>query len=514
MTGTWADLASLILIRLEWLSLAYLVIVNSLYAVLLLSASWAMLCHARQVRGENLWRVLGSKVAPRISMLAPAYNEAATIGESVRALLTLYYPNLEVVVVNDGSKDTTFAVLQEQFNLVPIHPIYRRQIHTKPVRGLYRSRRHPNLLVIDKDNGGKADALNTGLQLATGELVCAMDADTLIEPDALLRMIRPFFLSRDVLAAGGIIRVVNNSTSQNGRAVVPHAPRHALVGFQVVEYLRAFLNNRLAWSRLGFMLCASGAFNIWRRDILEEVGGWSTAFSSEDIELTFRVHELMHRTGRPYRILFHPDGKSFFVTSWTDGTLGHYQADNGTLLATVRLASHPTDIVWRPGALDAEAGETPIAGRLFVSAANTNNVYSIGVTAGKELRVLPRSSDEIVRRDQTVARAGKAPVALETRSYEHLVRQVVSPEEGRNPVEEGPFRQRAARGRQEAEHGPLHAVREGNLRSLFVPRVGQPPAARLDLAKPTLVLAGQLVPNEGVELLYLIERGHCGGFAG
>ncbi len=115
MTGTWADIASLILIRLEWVSLAYLVLVNSLYAVLLLSASWVMLWHARQMREANLWRVLGSKVAPRISMLAPAYNEAATIGESVRALLTLYYPNLEVVVVNDGSKDTTFAVLQEQF---------------------------------------------------------------------------------------------------------------------------------------------------------------------------------------------------------------------------------------------------------------------------------------------------------------------------------------------------------------------------------------------------------------
>jgi len=313
MTGTWADLASLILVRLEWVSLAYLVLVNSLYAVLLLSASWAMLWHARQVREENLWRVLGSKVAPRISMLAPAYNEAATIGESVRALLALYYPNLEVVVVNDGSKDTTFAVLREQFNLVPIHPIYRRQIDTKPVRGLYRSRRHPNLLVIDKDNGGKADALNTGLQLATGELVCAMDADTLIEPDALLRMIRPFFLRRDVLAAGGIIRVVNNSLSQSGRAVVPQAPRRALGGFQVVEYLRAFLFGRLGWNLLGGNLIISGAFGLFRREAVIAANGYAHDTVGEDMELVLRLRRHGYETHGPHQVAFIPD-----PVAWTE----------------------------------------------------------------------------------------------------------------------------------------------------------------------------------------------------
>lgn len=313
MTGTWADLASLILIRLEWVSLAYLVLVNSLYAVLLLSASWAMLWHARQMREANLWRVLGSKVAPRISMLAPAYNEAATIGESVRALLTLYYPNLEVVVVNDGSKDTTFAVLQEQFNLVPIHPIYRRQIDTKPVRGLYRSRRHPNLLVIDKDNGGKADALNTGLQLATGELVCAMDADTLIEPDALLRMIRPFFLKRDVLAAGGIIRVVNNSMNQSGRVVVPHAPRRALVGFQVVEYLRAFLFGRLGWNLLGGNLIISGAFGLFRREAVIAANGYAHDTVGEDMELVLRLRRHGYERHGPHQVAFIPD-----PVAWTE----------------------------------------------------------------------------------------------------------------------------------------------------------------------------------------------------
>src|SRR6185312_3142400 len=120
------------------------------------------------------------------------YNEAATISESVQALLTLYYPNLEVIVVNDGSPDATLKKLIDRFELISIHPIYRQQVPTKRVRGLYRSRRYPGLLVVDKENGGKADALNAGLNLASGELVCAIDADTLIEPDALIRMVRPF----------------------------------------------------------------------------------------------------------------------------------------------------------------------------------------------------------------------------------------------------------------------------------------------------------------------------------
>lgn len=174
MTVPWSDIAALILVRLEWAILMYFVLVNSVYAVLLLSAGWEMLWYARQVPGEGRWHLLSSRVAPRISILVPAYNEAVTIGESVRALLALCYHDLEIVVVNDGSQDTTLAVLQEQFDLVPLHPIYRRRIDTELMRGLYRSHSHPNLLIIDKEHGGKADALNIGLQLATGELVCVV----------------------------------------------------------------------------------------------------------------------------------------------------------------------------------------------------------------------------------------------------------------------------------------------------------------------------------------------------
>ena len=310
---TWAEIASLVLVRLEWAIFVYFLVVNFWYGMLLVGAVWEMGRHLILARWEGRWRVLGSAVAPTISMLAPAYNEAATITESVRALLTLYYPNLELVVINDGSPDATLAVLQAEFGLSPIHPVYQRQIATKAVRGLYRSRSYPNLLVVDKENGGKADALNTGLNLATGTLICAIDADTLIEPEALQRMVRPFLLADDVLAAGGTIRVVNGSHVRGGRVVTARVPRHAVPGFQVVEYLRAFLFGRLGWNRLGGNLIISGAFGLFRREAVIAVGGYRHDTVGEDMELVLRLRRHGYETHGFTRVDFVPD-----PVAWTE----------------------------------------------------------------------------------------------------------------------------------------------------------------------------------------------------
>jgi cellulose synthase/poly-beta-1,6-N-acetylglucosamine synthase-like glycosyltransferase len=308
-----AGFAEFVLVRLEWAILVYFLIVNGFYAILLVSAAMEMRSHLLKMRGESVDRVLGSAVAPRISMLAPAYNEAATIRESLRGLLALYYPNLEVVVINDGSKDETIQVLIDNFELVPIHPIYHRQIPTKQVRALFRSRSHPNLLVVDKENGGKADALNAGLNLATGELVCAMDSDTLIEPDALQRMVRPFLETRDVLAAGGTIRVANECAVRNGRIVDTRAPRNPIAGVQVVEYLRAFLFGRLGWNRLGGNLIISGAFGLFRREAVIAAGGYLHDTVGEDMELVMRLRRIGFETKGPHRIDFIPD-----PVAWTE----------------------------------------------------------------------------------------------------------------------------------------------------------------------------------------------------
>ncbi|HUG38884.1 MAG TPA: glycosyltransferase family 2 protein [Longimicrobiales bacterium] len=297
----------------EWAVLAYFLMVNSFYLLLLASAAREMRRHVLASRGESRRQVLSSAVAPRISVLAPAHNEAATIETSLRALLALEYPDLEIVVINDGSSDATLDVLRDRFELEPVHTIYRRRIPTRPVRQLFRSRIYANLVVADKENGGKADALNAGVDMASGGLVCAIDADTLIEPDALLRMVRPFLLDDRTLAAGGTIRVVNGCTVRNGRVTEVHLPRRFVAALQVVEYMRAFLFGRLGWNRLGGNLIISGAFGIFRRDEVIAAGGYLHDTVGEDVELVARLRKTARDLGGPDRVAFIPD-----PVAWTE----------------------------------------------------------------------------------------------------------------------------------------------------------------------------------------------------
>lgn len=322
--------------------LLYFVVINVAYVGLLASATVEMVVHKLRIWGESRWRVLGSAVSPSISMLAPAYDEEATIAESVTALLALHYANLEVVVINDGSPDGTLAVLKERFGLQPIHPVVWKRIETKPVRGLYRSRSHPNLLVVDKQNGGKADALNVGVNMATGDLVCVVDADTIIDADALQRLARPFLSDADVMAAGGTIRLVNGSTVEGGRVVEARAPRGVLAGVQVLEYFRAFLFGRLGWNRLGGNLIISGAFGLFRRDAVLAVGGYTHDTVGEDMELVFKLRRRAYGEGRRHVITFVPD-----AVAWTEAP------ESLRVLGRQRDRWHRglADVLWRHRAL-------------------------------------------------------------------------------------------------------------------------------------------------------------------
>lgn len=306
-------LLHLTLLRVEWAILIYFLLVNCFYAIQLVAAARALKVHDLSVRRENRWRILGSDVSPRISILAPAFNEEATIAQSVRSLLTLEYPSLELVVANDGSRDGTLEVLIETFELEPVLPIYRKRLETRPVRGVYRSRVFTNLVVVDKENGGKADALNVALNFATGEFVCAIDADTLIEPDALQRMVRPFLMRSDVVAAGGTIRVANGCRVEHGRVVEVRAPRSALAALQSIEYLRAFLFGRLGWNDLGGNLIISGAFGLFRAEVVHLAGGYEHETVGEDMELVVRIRRTGIERGLPSRIDFVPD-----PVAWTE----------------------------------------------------------------------------------------------------------------------------------------------------------------------------------------------------
>jgi cellulose synthase/poly-beta-1,6-N-acetylglucosamine synthase-like glycosyltransferase len=257
-------------------------------------------------------RGLGSRVAltgyePQISIIVPAYNEAATIVSSVRSLLQLTYSDYEIIVVNDGSKDETLRVLREAFHLQPFPEAYAHDLLTKPIRAVYRSVLYPNVCVVDKDNGGKADSLNAGINVSTAPLFCCIDADSILSQDSLYRVVQPFLLDHRTIAAGGTIRVANGCQVEQGLLKSVGLPSNFLALLQLVEYLRAFLAGRQGWSPLNAMLIISGAFGLFRKEAVLKVGGYRTDTVGEDMELVVRLHHHYRLAGLPYRITYVPD---------------------------------------------------------------------------------------------------------------------------------------------------------------------------------------------------------------
>jgi cellulose synthase/poly-beta-1,6-N-acetylglucosamine synthase-like glycosyltransferase len=247
-------------------------------------------------------------LTPPVSVLAPAFNEEANVVENVRSLLMLDYPLFEVILVNDGSSDTTLDRLVGAFDLRRSARSFEPALPTKPIRAVYESPSYPNLVVVDKVNGGKADALNAGLNLSLYPIFCAIDADSILESDALLRLVRPFVDSPGVtIAAGGVVRVANGCDIRSGRVRRVHLPRHPLPLVQIVEYLRAFLFGRMGWSTGNSLLVISGAFGLFEKRAAILVGGYATNSVGEDMELVVRMHRHRREARQAYRIGFVPD---------------------------------------------------------------------------------------------------------------------------------------------------------------------------------------------------------------
>ena len=290
-------------------TIASVVIVTGLlqtafYFVLLLYAGAALGTRPPVPRGATLWRRY-SEQAPAITVLAPAYNEELSIVESTRSLLALQYPDFEVIVINDGSKDGTLARLIAEFDLMPVDRYVDAGVSHAPIRSFYASPKLPRLLVLDKENGGKSDALNAGINCCRTALFCAIDADSILESDALLRIVRPFIDQPNLtIAAGGTIRIANGCKVDSGRISDIRLPRNFLALFQIVEYLRAFLMARVGLSKMQALTVISGAFGLFRRRHVVEVGGYSHGTVGEDMELVIKLHRLMRERGQDYRIDF------------------------------------------------------------------------------------------------------------------------------------------------------------------------------------------------------------------
>jgi cellulose synthase/poly-beta-1,6-N-acetylglucosamine synthase-like glycosyltransferase len=297
----------------QWVFLAYFVGINLGYLSQNVIATMGIrryLQTAEQFEAEGVFSALDIP----ISVVVPAYNESASIISSVKALLQLEYPDFELVVVNDGSSDDTLEKLIDAFGMQPFPEAYRARVECKPVKGIYRSARYKNLRVIDKENGGcKADASNAGINACRYPLVCVVDADSVLQPDSLRRIVRPFLEDPTTVAVGGTVRIANGCTVRQGFLEKVGLPRNFLALIQVVEYLRAFLFGRMGWSPINGLLIISGAFGVFHKETLVEVGGFNPRAVGEDMELILRLHRLMKAKRRPYRITFIPD-----PVCWTD----------------------------------------------------------------------------------------------------------------------------------------------------------------------------------------------------
>ena len=306
----------------------YYLLSNVSYLALLIVALLSSRTHHQHLASLRLERIKASPLTPPITLVAPAHNEEASIVPSVRSLLRVDYPEFEVVVVNDGSEDGTLARLQKEFELQPARRLYIAQLATAPVRALYRSAVDSRLIVVDKEAGGsKADAVNAGLNAASSPYMCVVDSDSMLESDALLRiMVKILEDPKRVIAAGGIVRVLNGCELVNGRIRQVRLPRNPIVIFQVIEYLRAFLIGREGWARGNMLTIISGAFGLFRRDVVMSAGGYRASAIGEDFDLVARIHRKMLEEKREYRIVFVPDPVCWTEVPSTAKSLGRQRA--------------------------------------------------------------------------------------------------------------------------------------------------------------------------------------------
>jgi len=281
------------------------------YLILGIASAIALRKYLRKNSYVNFNSLVLSPISPKVTIIAPAYNESKTIIDNVRTLLSLYYNNYEVVVVNDGSTDDTFEKIKDVYELTRVNYYFDYRIPCERIKGVYKSQNpsYNRLTVIDKNNGGKADSLNAGINICKSSLFVSIDADTIIEPDSILKLVKPFLEEKDrkVIGTGGVIRIVNSCDVELGHIRNIHVPARILPRLQVLEYTRAFLLGRMAWSHLDGLMLISGAMGIFDRETAIRAGGYSTRTVGEDMELVLRMRRFMADRGIGYEVTYVPD---------------------------------------------------------------------------------------------------------------------------------------------------------------------------------------------------------------
>jgi cellulose synthase/poly-beta-1,6-N-acetylglucosamine synthase-like glycosyltransferase len=334
VSRTLIETAVLIGLGIQVLFITYFICYN-LYTILLIALS------ARQVRRrvaghfvEDLDLIDDSDSTKPLTMVVPAYNEEVTIVDSITNLIHCDYPRFEVVVVNDGSKDHTLEVLKQAFRLRRSDLPYREAIGTARVRGMYEATipmppEVARLIVIDKENAGKADALNAGINASTSPYFVSLDADSILDQRALKELVRVIQEDPRVIAVGGQVAIANGCVIRNGKVISVGLPSHPLARFQMVEYLRSFTTGRTGLDRLGSVLILSGVFAVFEKDSVIRAGGYLTPFVTskialeyvgaragtvcEDMEIIVRLHRYARDKLKDRRVAFLPH-----PVAWTE----------------------------------------------------------------------------------------------------------------------------------------------------------------------------------------------------
>ena len=318
--------------------LSYLFIYNTLSLFLFFIAAHKIRRYVREGSLSHLTLLCRHPGLPGVSFLMPAYNEENAIIESIGSLMNLHYPRFEIIIINDGSTDSTFRKVKNHFGFQKLTGPFTEVLGTESVQGVYEIAREklqkekPNIsrvLLIDKKNGGKADSLNAGINLAEYPYVCSMDADSLMDKNALLIGMRPFLDHPDeIVGVGGQVGIVNGCRVEKGRVVEVRLPKKSIELFQIVEYARSFNIGRTALATLNSLIVLSGVFSIFRRDLLLKVGGYltrnmkteiglrycgATDTVCEDMEIVVRLYRYIQEQNLRARVEYLP-----FPLAWTE----------------------------------------------------------------------------------------------------------------------------------------------------------------------------------------------------
>jgi len=297
------------ILNYTFLIFAFLIITS--YFVLSLISIVAIVSYMRKNSFTSYNKIETSPIVPSISLIAPAYNEELNICENIRSLLSIHYANIEIIIVNDGSIDQSLQKMIDEYELVPVNIFYDEKIKSKEIRNIYKSKNNDlnKLTVIDKVNGGKADALNAGINYSKNELIACIDVDCVLAEDALIKMVKPFLEStnKKIIAVGGSVRIANDCKIIKGKLIRTHLSKKILPKIQILEYIRAFLLGRMGWGHLEGLLLISGAFGLFDKKTVIDCGGYNTKTVGEDMELVVRMRRYMYDKKIPYSAVYIPD---------------------------------------------------------------------------------------------------------------------------------------------------------------------------------------------------------------